>query len=164
MNNTDELRKLLIKTFAQTVEYGAMCSECCSNQGHIPEKGEGCEMSEKPLQPDDYCPQQILCIDTVIPDIEKIYQAEINRIKQTTWCAYCGKEFPLDTVTADQVGEHIATCEKHPLYQANKEIIRLREGWTHCTDLCQQYEKRITELEAEKKRTTTTDRYEANLI
>lgn len=39
-----------------------------------------------------------------------------------TWCAYCGKEFPLDTVTADQVGEHIATCEKHPLYQAKRQI------------------------------------------
>jgi hypothetical protein len=42
-----------------------------------------------------------------------------------TWCAYCGKEFPLDTVTADQVGEHIATCDKHPLFLANKRIKEL---------------------------------------
>ena len=28
------------------------------------------------------------------------------------------------------------------------EIIRLREGWTHCMELCQQYEKRIAELES----------------
>jgi hypothetical protein len=143
MNKTEELRKLLINRFAQTVEYGAMCEECCSNQGHT-EQGEECEMVEKPLQPDDHCPQALECIDSVIPDIEKIYRMN------NTWCAYCGKEFPLDTVTADQVGEHIKTCEKHPLYQANKEIVRLREGWTHCTDLCQQYEKRIAELEAEK--------------
>ena len=63
----DELRALLIKTFAQTVEYGAMCSECCSSQG------DGakvlCEMSDKPLQPDDYCPQQIACIEGVLPQI-----------------------------------------------------------------------------------------------
>ena len=44
-----------------------------------------------------------------------------------TWCAYCGKDFPLDTVTADQVGEHINTCEKHPLYQANERIAELEK-------------------------------------
>lgn len=115
MNKTDDLRKLLIERFAQTVEHGAMCEECCSNQGHVG-MGEGCEMSEKPLQPDDYCPQQLDAIDSVIPEIEKIYRMT------NTWCAYCGKEYPLDTVTADQIGEHIATCEKHPLYQAKKQI------------------------------------------
>lgn len=146
MNKTEELKNLLISRFAETVEYGAMCEECCSSQGNNPEKGEMCELSEKPLQPDDYCPQQILCIDTVIPDIEKICQAEIDRIKQTTWCAYCGKEYPLDTLTADQIGEHIAICEKHPLYQANKEIARLREGWAHCADLCRRYEQMIEEM------------------
>ena len=62
-----ELRTILIKTFAQTVEYGAMCSECCSSQG------DGakvlCEMSDKPLKPDDHCPQQIACIESVLPEI-----------------------------------------------------------------------------------------------
>ena len=60
-----ELRALLIKTFAQTVEEGAMCSECFSSQG------DGakvlCEMSDKPLKLDDYCPQQIACIDGILP-------------------------------------------------------------------------------------------------
>lgn len=61
----DELRALLIKTFAQTVEYEAMCSECCSFQGDGTKAH--CEMSDKPLKPDDYCPQQIACIDGVLP-------------------------------------------------------------------------------------------------
>jgi hypothetical protein len=79
--------------------------------------------------------------------VAKTQEEETTRIfKQITWCAYCGQEFPLDTVTADQIGEHIQNCEKHPLYQANKEIVRLREGWTHCTDLCQQYEKMMEEM------------------
>ena len=61
------LRALLIKTFAQTVECGAMCSECCSSQGD----GDKvlCEMSDKPLKPDDYCPQQIACIENILPEI-----------------------------------------------------------------------------------------------
>ena len=52
------------------------------------------------------------------------YQATIKRIKSLTWCAYCGAEFPLDT-DADKIGEHIKTCTKHPLYQANAKIKEL---------------------------------------
>lgn len=61
----DELRALLIKTFAQTVEYGAICDECCSSQ--CDSAKVVCEMSDKPLEPDDYCPQQIACIDGILP-------------------------------------------------------------------------------------------------
>lgn len=53
------------------------------------------------------------------PELPKIIE-ELERIKSKTWCAYCGQEYPLDTVTAEQIGEHIATCEKHPLFQAKK--------------------------------------------
>jgi len=71
-----ELKALLIKTFAQTVEYGAMCSECCSSQG------DGakvlCEMVDKPLKPEDYCPQQIACIESVLPEILAKCQAVIT--------------------------------------------------------------------------------------
>lgn len=54
--------------------------------------------------------------------IEEAVKAENERMKQLTWCAYCGKEFPLDTVTADQVGEHIQTCKKHPLFHAKRQV------------------------------------------
>ena len=74
-----ELKAILIKTFAQTVEYGAMCSECCSSQG------DGakvlCEMSDKPLKPDDYCPQQIACIEGVLPEIIAKSQAYCESFK-----------------------------------------------------------------------------------
>ncbi len=75
-----ELRALLIKTFAQTVEYGAICSECCSSQG------DGakvlCEMADKPLKPDDYCPQQITCIESVLLEILAKCQTAIESYKQ----------------------------------------------------------------------------------
>jgi hypothetical protein len=77
-----ELKSLLVKTFAQTVEYGAMCSECCSSQGD----GDKvlCEMSDKPLEPDDYCPQQITCIDNVVPKIVTILSkdAQISALRK----------------------------------------------------------------------------------
>jgi hypothetical protein len=63
----EAIKKLLIGTFAQTVEYGAMCDDCCSSGG----SGDTiiCEMSDKPLKPDDYCPTQIACIDNLTPQI-----------------------------------------------------------------------------------------------
>ncbi len=59
----------LIKTFAQTVEYGAMCTECCSNLG---DNGKGkalCEMADHPLEPEEYCPQQILAINNFVKSL-----------------------------------------------------------------------------------------------
>ena len=54
-------------------------------------------------------------------EIERL-KGEVERLKGKTWCAYCGQEYPLDTVTAEQIGEHINTCEKHPLFQAKKML------------------------------------------
>ena len=59
--------------------------------------------------------------------LTKKLQAENERLKTCTRCAYCGKEFPLDTVTADQVGEHIRVCSKHPLRRAEAENERLKK-------------------------------------
>ena len=77
VGQTDEaLRELTIKTFADTVEYGAVCSDCCSSQG----EGDKvlCEMSERPLKPDNYCPQQILTIDTYLAKLAPIIRAKID--------------------------------------------------------------------------------------
>jgi hypothetical protein len=83
-------------------------------------------------------------------------------VKRFTWCAYCGKEFPLDNVTADQVGEHISICEKHPLFLANKRIKELEEALdqagskldeqvVYYGDVIASKNDRIKELEAENK-------------
>jgi RNA polymerase-binding transcription factor DksA len=42
-------------------------------------------------------------------------EAELAELKRFTHCAYCGAEFPLDSVTAEQIGEHIHNCPKHPI-------------------------------------------------
>jgi len=46
-------------------------------------------------------------------------------MKSRTWCAYCGKEYPLDTVTNEQIGEHIRTCPDHPMRKLEEENTRL---------------------------------------
>jgi hypothetical protein len=58
----------------------------------------------------------------------KGYQDIIADLKEKGWkdgsmtyCAYCGKEYPLDT-DAKLIGEHINTCEKHPMYQLRKQF------------------------------------------
>lgn len=53
-------------------------------------------------------------------------RSENERLKSATHCAYCGEEFPLDTVTADQVDEHIHRCPKHPIAVYRAEIESLR--------------------------------------
>lgn len=49
----------------------------------------------------------------------RAYEAVINSMDiiktGKTYCAYCGAEYPLDDNAATQVGEHIKTCEKHPM-------------------------------------------------
>ena len=39
-------------------------------------------------------------------------------------CVYCGKEYPNNTPThgTEILTSHIEECEKHPLYEARKEI------------------------------------------
>ena len=69
---------------------------------------------------------------------------EIERLKRSTRCAYCGEEFPLDTVTADQVGAHISKCDKHPMRKMEDEILRLD---TLCCGQREENEKLKAEIE-----------------
>jgi len=48
-------------------------------------------------------------------------QKELSTQRTKTWCAYCGKDFPADNSSAEQVGDHIQTCPKHPK--------KIREYW-----------------------------------
>ncbi len=60
-------------------------------------------------------------------------QAENQRLTQRiadikadkfTYCAYCGEEFPIDA-EGDVVGDHIQTCEKHPIAAYRARIAKL---------------------------------------
>lgn len=44
-----------------------------------------------------------------------------------TYCAYCGAEYPLDSVTSEQVTEHIRTCGAHPMRKLEEENRRIIE-------------------------------------
>ena len=51
-----------------------------------------------------------------VAQLEAENQRLRERNSQSTYCAYCGEDFPLDTEhTTLQVGIHIWECEKHPL-------------------------------------------------
>ena len=40
---------------------------------------------------------------------------ELEQFSDRTYCAYCGKDFPLDDRAATQVSAHIRECPEHPL-------------------------------------------------
>lgn len=48
--------------------------------------------------------------------------------EQTITCVYCGHAFPSDTPThgATVLTDHIRTCDKHPLRDAESTIAKLR--------------------------------------
>jgi hypothetical protein len=43
-----------------------------------------------------------------------LLQAQVKKCSQSTYCAYCGQEYPID-VDGEIIAEHIATCPKHPM-------------------------------------------------
>lgn len=45
-----------------------------------------------------------------------------------TYCAYCGKEFPMDDDASD-VSEHIATCPKHPMRDVETRLAEVTAGY-----------------------------------
>jgi hypothetical protein len=49
---------------------------------------------------------------------------EIDHPKRT-YCAYCGFTIEIDDEGATKIGEHIATCEKHPMRQLEEQIAAL---------------------------------------
>jgi hypothetical protein len=65
-----------------------------------------------------------------LQDERDALRAEVERLKSKTWCAYCGQEYELDDECASKIGEHIRTCEKHPLRmcEAENEKARSRDA------------------------------------
>lgn len=63
------------------------------------------------------------------PSCEKL-RAENTDLKSKfgfTYCAYCGKKFPIDAPDAtDAISEHVAACEKHPMRKMEAENEKLR--------------------------------------
>jgi len=60
----------------------------------------------------------------LLDEIERL-KKENRELKTGTWCAYCGERFPMDTMTANQVDSHIATCPKHPVCHLTQVSTRL---------------------------------------
>jgi hypothetical protein len=54
-------------------------------------------------------------------------EADFAAWKQKTYCAYCGKEYALDTDGAI-IAEHIATCEKHPMRAVETKLAAVIEA------------------------------------
>ncbi len=56
-------------------------------------------------------------------DAHKVWRDRVKELedKLSTYCAYCGKMYPLDVDTS-LISEHIRTCGKHPLVRRIKEL------------------------------------------
>lgn len=62
----------------------------------------------------------------MLGDKAKTLQAELEKIKGRTCCAFCGQEYKRDTVTGNQIREHISSCLDHSLHAAKKELSALQ--------------------------------------
>jgi len=84
MITEEEIKEMAINTFAQTVECGAMCEECCSTLGNSPGGKVLCQMSDKPLEEDDYCPQQVMVIENFAHELyTKLFTAPSDLREKT---------------------------------------------------------------------------------
>jgi ribosomal protein L31 len=63
-------------------------------------------------------------LEEVIAENEQLKKQieEYNAQSTLTYCVFCGAKFPMDDEAGTKVIEHVKTCEKHPLYQANQRI------------------------------------------
>jgi len=62
---------------------------------------------------------------------------ELAALRRTTYCAYCGEQFPTEQVdSAEQVGAHIATCPEHPMRELEADWDALREELEKLTGEC----------------------------
>lgn len=64
-------------------------------------------------------------IREALEDYEKV-EGELADMKKHTWCAYCGYEILIDDNAASLIGEHIRTCEKHPIRKLEVELEKQR--------------------------------------
>ena len=53
--------------------------------------------------------------------IEDALSARVVELETSTYCAYCGEQYPLDDKAASAVSEHIKSCKKHPMRKLEYE-------------------------------------------
>ena len=74
----------------------------------------------------------------------ELLKAEVESLRSETYCAYCGKRFPLEnTDSTDFIGEHIACCPKHPMVAAQAELNFLKEEVARLTEKADEKEDNL---------------------
>lgn len=63
-------------------------------------------------------------------------EGEIKRMREHTWCAYCGLEIHIDDEAATKISEHIMSCERHPIHIALADNAALRERLRVVEEAC----------------------------
>lgn len=72
--------------------------------------------------------QEKLTESKEITELLKKKIEELERKLNFTYCAYCGKEFPIGEQGLKDIGEHIHSCEKHPIADYQKRISILEQA------------------------------------
>lgn len=73
-------------------------------------------------------------------------EEEIADLKSKTWCAFCGKEFLLDTVSAEKLGDHVKICEKHPMRDLEQQLAAVKAALAAEREKRESLEKQNKEL------------------
>lgn len=72
-------------------------------------------------------------------DLIKKMDQELEEMKSSTWCAYCGHMIKLDDETATKISEHIMSCEKHPIHITLEKIKSLENALSESLKLQSHY-------------------------
>lgn len=79
----------------------------------------------------------------------------VAELQTTTYCSYCGQEFPIDDKSAELVTQHIWECQQHPMWELQERvnkyteiIVELNQEITHYCDIAEKLQERVRELEA----------------
>lgn len=85
---------------------------------------------------------------TELMDENKTLKKELDELKKFTYCAYCGLEIHMDDSAATKIGEHIKSCDKHPMRIVEKE----RDAMQLCVDACIEFVRKVECGEARSRR------------
>lgn len=91
----------------------------------------------------------------LLDEVQRL-QEENKRLKERTYCAYCGYAVAIDDDVASAIASHILVCERHPMQTLAMEVERLTE---RCEDLSKANDSLLYQNQRLLERITTFEKW-----